>query len=188
MRTSIRGPTSTQLASHRHRTQPHPHFPRRPRARPCLHALHEATGRPVWPPAPDPQTTARRQKTNPEGTPERSRQLCVCVGGFAGLGLRGAGLRVLGLRWWDSGGGPTAAILARLGTVGHGVARRGAVWYGRGSFWGGAFAPHERRRQALTTWCHKWKCLACGLHAEALSWRAEWRPAFCPECGARTTT
>jgi hypothetical protein len=36
-----------------------------------------------------------------------------------------------------------------------------------------------------TTHVVKVKCTGCGLHFSAFSWRPDWRPAFCPECGSQ---
>jgi len=37
----------------------------------------------------------------------------------------------------------------------------------------------------MSTTCIKAKCTSCGLHFAAYSWDPDWRPQFCPECGAR---
>ena len=35
----------------------------------------------------------------------------------------------------------------------------------------------------MTTWIHKIKCLECSLHFSVYSWKEDWRPTHCPECG-----
>lgn len=33
------------------------------------------------------------------------------------------------------------------------------------------------------TWAHRIKHVPCGLHFTAYSWKPDWTPSFCPECG-----
>jgi hypothetical protein len=46
---------------------------------------------------------------------------------------------------------------------------------------------HDHPKGVGMTYQHKVKHVGCGLHFIALSWREDWAPNACPECGEKLT-
>ena len=44
-------------------------------------------------------------------------------------------------------------------------------------------APETTETEKAASYIHKFKCVYCGLHFEAISWHENFVARFCPECG-----